>query len=171
PRRGYRFIAAVESIASALPQELTVHAGDAASVAHGTLPMPEAAAQPREAPGTRHSGKLWIAAGAFVAILALFTGLNVGGLRQRFLRASGAGRMQSVAVTRLENLAGDPAQEYFADGMTDALVTDLARISSLRVISRTSAMRYKGARKPLAEIARELNVDAFVEGSVVRSGS
>ena len=71
----------------------------------------------------------------------------------------------------LENLSGDPAQEYFADGMTDALITDLAQVSALRVISRTSVMRYKGTRKPLPEIARELNVDAVVEGTVVRSAN
>src|SRR5262249_51217663 len=64
----------------------------------------------------------------------------------------------------------DAAQEYFADGMTDALITDLAQISSLRVISRTSTMRYKGSRKPLPEIAKDLNVDGIVEGAVVRSG-
>src|SRR5260370_335872 len=70
---------------------------------------------------------------------------------------------------RLENLRRDPSQEYCADGMTDALTTDLAQVSALRVISRTSAMQYKGAKKSLPEIARELNVDAVVEGTVVRT--
>ena len=70
----------------------------------------------------------------------------------------------------LENLSSDAAQDYFADGMTDQLITDLAQISALRVISRTSAMAYKGTRKPLPEIARELGVDAVVEGTVLRSG-
>ena len=78
--------------------------------------------------------------------------------------------IRSLAVLPLENLSGDPAQNYFADGMTDELITDLAQISALRVISRTSAMVYKGARKPLPQIARELNVDAVVEGTVLRSG-
>jgi TolB-like protein/Flp pilus assembly protein TadD len=73
-------------------------------------------------------------------------------------------------VLPLENLSGDATQDYFADGMTDQLITDLAQISALRVISRTSAMAYKGARKPLPEIARQLNVDAVVEGTVLRSG-
>ncbi len=77
--------------------------------------------------------------------------------------------IRSIAVLPLENLTGDPAQEYFADGMTDALITNLAQIGSLHVISRSSAMRFKGARKPLPEIAKELNVDAVVEGSVARS--
>src|SRR6202041_1143088 len=76
----------------------------------------------------------------------------------------------SLAVLPLENLSGDPAQDYFADGMTDELITDLAQIRALRVISRTTVMEYKGARKPLPEIARELNVDAVVEGTVLRSG-
>jgi TolB-like protein/Flp pilus assembly protein TadD len=73
-------------------------------------------------------------------------------------------------VLPLENLSGDASQSYFADGMTDELITDLAQISALRVISRTSVMVYKGARKPLPQIARELNVDAVVEGTVLRSG-
>jgi serine/threonine protein kinase/Tfp pilus assembly protein PilF len=79
-------------------------------------------------------------------------------------------RIASVAVLPLENLSGDVAHDYFADGMTEALITSLAKIAALRVISRTSAMQYKGVRKPLPQIARELNVDAVLEGSVVRSG-
>jgi len=73
-------------------------------------------------------------------------------------------------VLPLENLSGDPQQEYFTDGMTDALISDLGSLPSLRVISRTSVMRYKNARVPLAQIARELDVDAVVAGTVVRSG-
>jgi serine/threonine-protein kinase len=80
-------------------------------------------------------------------------------------------RIQSVAVLPLENRSGDPEQEFFADGMTDTLITDLAQIGALRVISRTSSMRFKGTRKTMPEIARELNVDAVVEGSVLRSGA
>ena len=78
-------------------------------------------------------------------------------------------RVRSVAVLPLENLSGDPEQEYFADGMTEQLTADLSRIGGLRVISRTSVMQYKNARKPLPDIARELNVDAVLEGSVVRA--
>jgi TolB-like protein/DNA-binding winged helix-turn-helix (wHTH) protein/Tfp pilus assembly protein PilF len=78
--------------------------------------------------------------------------------------------IRSLAVLPLDNLSGDASQDYFADGMTDELITDLAQISALRVISRTSVMVYKGARKPLPEIARELNVDAVVEGTVLQSG-
>jgi serine/threonine protein kinase/tetratricopeptide (TPR) repeat protein len=78
--------------------------------------------------------------------------------------------IKSLAVLPLENLSGDPAQEYFADGMTEALISNLAQVRALRVISRTSVMRFKGSRKPLPEIARELNVDAMIEGSVQRAG-
>jgi TolB-like protein/DNA-binding winged helix-turn-helix (wHTH) protein/Tfp pilus assembly protein PilF len=78
--------------------------------------------------------------------------------------------IRSIAVLPLENLSGDPAQEYFADGMTEAFISNLAQIRALKVISRTSVMRYKGVRRPLTEVARELNVDAVIEGSVQRSG-
>lgn len=80
------------------------------------------------------------------------------------------GAIQSIAVLPLDNLSGDPAQDYFAEGMTDALITELSQIRKLRVISRTSVMQYKHPQKPLDQIAQDLNVDAIVEGSVVRSG-
>jgi len=80
-------------------------------------------------------------------------------------------QLQTLAVLPLQNLSGDAAQEYFADGMTEALTTDLARMESLHVISRTSAIQYKGAKQSLPAIARELHADAVVEGSVQRSGS
>ena len=83
---------------------------------------------------------------------------------------SGPPEIKSLAVLPLENLSGDPAQEYFADGMTEALISNLTQVRALRVISRTSVMRFKGSRKPLAEIVRELNVDAVIEGSVQRDG-
>src|SRR6185436_16108877 len=79
-------------------------------------------------------------------------------------------RIRSLAVLPLESLSGDASQDYFADGMTDALIADLGQISALRVISRTSAMAYKHVHRPLYEIARELNVEAVVEGTVARSG-
>jgi TolB-like protein/DNA-binding winged helix-turn-helix (wHTH) protein/Tfp pilus assembly protein PilF len=82
-----------------------------------------------------------------------------------------AASFHSIAVLPLENLSGDPSQEYFADGITDALITQLAKVHALRVISRTSIMQYKSSRKPLPEIARDLSVDAVVEGSVSRAGN
>jgi TolB-like protein/DNA-binding winged helix-turn-helix (wHTH) protein/Tfp pilus assembly protein PilF len=158
-RRGYRFIAPVQwesepGVAQAPPAagvEVAAHA-------------------PRTSAGRRNNRRIvigWVALATMAALLLIF---GVPRTRRLFLPARTA-RIQSIAVLPLDNLSGDPGQEYFADGMTDALITDLARIGSLRVISRTSVMRYKAARKPLAQIARELNVDAIVEGSVVRSGN
>ena len=106
---------------------------------------------------------------AFLLVLALFT-TNVGGWRERLLASRGP-IIRSLAVLPLENLSRDPEQDYFADGMTDALIIDLSKISSLRIISRTSAMHYKGSNKTLPEIAKELNVDGIVEGSVTRSAN
>jgi len=114
----------------------------------------------------------FVAAGSLIVALlvsALF-GLNVRGWRSRLLGALGPPRIESVAVIPLANLSDDPGQEYFSDGMTDALITDLAQIGSLKVISRTSVMHYKKTDKTLPEIARELNVDGIVEGTVQRSG-
>ena len=112
----------------------------------------------------------WTVAISVMAGLAVLV-LNVGGFRDRLRGTSAAPIIRSLAVLPLENLSGDASQEYFADGMTEALITDLAQISDLKVISRTSVMQYKGARKPLPEVGRALGVDAVVEGSVVRSGS
>jgi TolB-like protein/Tfp pilus assembly protein PilF len=109
------------------------------------------------------------AAGLLVLVAVLVT-LNVGGWRARLLGRTASPRIESLAVLPLENFSRDPDQEYFADGMTEALITDLSKISALKVISRTSVMQYKGVKKPLPQIAKELNVDAVVEGSVQRSG-
>ncbi len=114
------------------------------------------------------SAMLAVVVAAVVVMLGLFAA-NVGGWRERLLPNGPA--IRSIAVLPLENLSGDPGQEYFADGMTDELTTDLSKISALRVVSRTSAMHYKGTNKTLPEIARELNVDGVVEGSVMRSGN
>ncbi|HEV2493396.1 MAG TPA: winged helix-turn-helix domain-containing protein [Terriglobia bacterium] len=114
----------------------------------------------------------WTAAGIAFALLSaatLFT-FNIFSVRDRFLGGTGAPQIQSLAVLPLVNLSGDPMQEYFADGMTDALITELAQVGSIRVISRTSSMQYKQTKKSLPEIARELRVDGIVEGTVQRSG-
>jgi TolB-like protein/tetratricopeptide (TPR) repeat protein len=107
--------------------------------------------------------------GAAAVLVGLGGLLVAGSLRERLLARVTPVHIRSIAVLPLDNLSGDPAQEFFTDGMTDALVTELAQISSLRVISRTSVMRYKGTRKPLSDIARELHVDGIVEGAVVQS--
>jgi TolB-like protein len=123
--------------------------------------------------------RLALAGLALIALVAVLAALNVAGLRDRLLTGIGARshpsgmplpKIESLAVLPLANISGDPNQEYFADGMTDALIAELGQIGSLRVISRTSIMQYKGAKKPLPQIARELNVDALIEGSVLRSG-
>ncbi len=154
-RRGYRFIAPVE------------HGAAAPAVS-----APEIAAPPVAVPATKRRpfGWTFFVPGALVILAAAFVLTNVGGWRQRLWRTSAPARIRSIAVLPLENLTGDPSQEYFAEGMTDALITNLAQIKALRVISRTSVMHYKGTRKPLPEIAKQLNVDAVVEGTVTRSG-
>jgi serine/threonine-protein kinase len=111
---------------------------------------------------------LWTAAGLLVAVLAMAFAPNLIRYWDQISSRAGPAPIESIAVLPLQNLSGDPDQEYFADGMTEALITDLAKIGALKVISRSSTMRYKGTDKPLAEIATELNVDALVEGSALR---
>jgi TolB-like protein/Flp pilus assembly protein TadD/predicted Ser/Thr protein kinase len=110
-------------------------------------------------------------AGAWLAIV-LLAGIGAAFWAFRGWQTKQTARVhiKSVAVLPLENLSGDPAQDYFADGMTEELINRLARMEETRVISRTSIMQYKGVHKPLREIARELGIDAVVEGSVARAG-
>ena len=105
----------------------------------------------------------------FAATAGLFYWLNGRSNNSRHVLPL-PGAIQSIAVLPLENLSGDPSQDYFADGMTDALITELSQIRKLRVISRTTVMQYKRTQKSLDQIAQELNVDAIVEGSVVHAG-
>src|SRR6201987_659799 len=104
-----------------------------------------------------------------VAVLVLFTVARML-IRRAGANATNQPAIRSLAVLPLKNLSGDPEQEFFADGMTEALITELGKISGPRVISRQSVMEYKGSKKSLPEIARELNVDALLEGPVARSG-
>ena len=130
---------------------------------------PSESTHAREAPvrESRSIGRLAIA----VTLLGLlFTGLGLWVVSAFSRHAIAAPPIHSLAVLPLANFSGDPSQDFFVDGMTDELITDLAKVSALRVISRTSVMRYKGTKKGLPEIARELNVDGIVEGSVTRSG-
>lgn len=166
PKRGYRFIAEVSY-------------GEVGSQQTNTRPRSE---DPREvdfenkirntehqeiaaSPKPRHWPLGWVAAG--IAVIAILSALGAWQFRSRNSAPTG---VRSLAVLPLDNFSGDPSQDYFADGMTDQLITDLAQIGALRVISRTSAMAYKGSHKPLPEIAKELHVDVVVEGAVQRSG-
>jgi TolB-like protein/DNA-binding winged helix-turn-helix (wHTH) protein/Tfp pilus assembly protein PilF len=166
PRRGYRFIAPVEEAESAAPDP-------------GTAPGPVTSDDPAaQALAGRRWSRYWLPVMVGAGVLAL---IFIGAYGARWRERPGAETrphpatvqhpIQSLAVLPLENLSGDPDQEYFAEGMTDALTTDLAKIGTLKVISRTSSMQFKGTKKPLQQIAQELNVDALVEGSVQRSGS
>jgi TolB-like protein/DNA-binding winged helix-turn-helix (wHTH) protein len=111
----------------------------------------------------------WLAA-LVLAAIGVSLGLNIGGWRDRLLGGAPSPRIGSLAVLPLENLTGDAQQEYFVDGMTEELITNLGKIAALRVISRTSVMRYKKTDKSLPQIAKELNVDGVIEGSVLRAG-
>jgi TolB-like protein len=154
-KRGYRLIVPVDWV----DRE---QRGSGAQFKPDTVRVPVAARRYR----------LWMA-GCVVAsaalVFVLLGAFDVGGLRTR-LRGSAAPQIHSLAVLPLRNLSSDPNQEYFSDGLTDELITDLAQIGSLKVISHTSTMQYKDAKKPLPEIARELNVDGIIEGTVQRSG-
>ena len=157
PKRGYRFIARLEE----------TPIGEGRPV---LLPR-EKPAEPGKTSPSRMYGhwQLLLSAGALLVSIALLVG-HVGAVRDWLWRRSvtrGAPvPIQSLAVLPFENLSGDSSKDYFADGFTDELITDLAEQTKARVVSRSSVMRYKGSRKPLPEIARELNVDAIVEGSV-----
>jgi TolB-like protein/DNA-binding winged helix-turn-helix (wHTH) protein len=157
PRRGYRFIGTVAKVAE--PPANREKEKKPAAV--DTVPKPWRWLEHRAA----LTSGLVITAVAMVVLFWIFA------RRGYFSRPTALeGPIRSLAVLPLENLSGDTSQDYFADGMTDQLITDLGQIGELRVISRTSAMQYKRAHQSLPEIARELNVDAVVEGTVVRSG-
>ena len=130
-----------------------------------------AAGQAVSAPKRQRSGPKWAALGVIgvLAVAVALIGLDVGGVRERLLGAGGA-RIASLAVLPLDNLSGDTGQEYVADGMTEALITDLGKIGALRVIARPSVMRFKDTTLSLTEVARQLRVDALVVGSVTALG-
>jgi TolB-like protein/DNA-binding winged helix-turn-helix (wHTH) protein/Flp pilus assembly protein TadD len=138
------------------------HAGTGAPADNKAHVGTGALARPGGAEVSRRSRAL-IAVALLVATAALTYVLRV------LLHATHAAQIHSIAVLPLANLSGDPAQDYFADGMTDELITALAKNRNLRVISRTSAMQYKGVKRPLPDIARELNVDGILEGSIERT--
>jgi TolB-like protein/DNA-binding winged helix-turn-helix (wHTH) protein/Tfp pilus assembly protein PilF len=167
PRRGYRFIAPLEAIGgTGIAPEVSEPLLDRQPLSSTSLPKVENSARPDHAAVRRWPWpSVWrVFAGAIVLLAAGLTFFVIPRSRPPAL-------VRSLAVLPLENLSGDPAQEYFSDGMTDELITELGQIADLRVISRTSAMTYKGTHKSLPQIARDLKVDALVEGAVLRSGS
>ena len=151
PRRGYRFIAPL------------------VSDQQSKLPVPtEESKRAERQPGKKPQTRLWlVAAAATMLILLAMAYIALCG-QTRYVAHS---KINSLAVLPLKNLSGDPAQEYLADGMTEELIGRLAGIHDLRVVSRTSVMRFKDAQTSVPEIARTLNVDAVVEGSVIREGN
>jgi len=161
-RRGYRFLAEVKAADAVAVQTLepTSRFESAAKGADLAVPVPElaSAAHPRRSAMWSTSVALVVMIFAALAVWAIYSPKHPSAV------------IRSLAVLPLESLSNDASQDYFADGMTDELISDLGQISALRVISRTSVMTYKRARKPLPQIARELNVDAVVEGTVLRSG-
>jgi TolB-like protein/DNA-binding winged helix-turn-helix (wHTH) protein/Tfp pilus assembly protein PilF len=161
-RRGYRFIAPVETQNSAPPGSNVIPAGTSYSGAT------KAGTQVVSLVFGRRAKLLAL---AFVVAIALAVALRLSSVRERLRGRPSSPRIASLAILPLANLSGNPGQDYFAEGMTEALITDLGKISALRVISRTSVLQYQGTKKPLPEIARELNVDALIEGTVSRSGN
>ena len=169
PRRGYRFIAPV--VFGGGEDTPVVRETPLVKQEPATGNPPESGEQDQVDPlrvtaaGVRPRWSLYWKMSGFALIL-LSAGLAVFLLRSR-----PPNPIRSLAVLPLENLSGDASQDYFSDGMTDELITELGQISDLRVISRTSAMAYKGTHRTLPQIAQELNVDAVVEGAVLRSGN
>ena len=155
-RRGYRFIAPVGGLDASAP---------ARPASEPAPPPPAADTVSGRAPGRKAAA--WI--GSAVAA-GLVLSVAVPALLRRNAGPADRAPLRSLAVLPLANLTGDPAQEYFSDGMTDALITNLASLPALHVISRQSVMRYKGSEKSMPEIARELGVEGIVEGSVMRAG-
>src|ERR1700683_4564929 len=163
PKRGYRFIADVSVVdVDTRPNKPGSAAGDLPATEPGhKVQGAGLAVAPKRRPWPTRRAIFAVALVLCLPILAIWL-FRSRGLAPRAIR--------SLAVLPLDNLSGDASQNYFADGMTDELITDLAQISALRVISRTSVMVYKGVRKPLPQIAHELNVDAVVEGTVLHAG-
>ena len=184
--KGYRFIAPVTEISEPSANESgtsqivyfpdAVSSFDSGSIGAQAAKMdPAEQDTPAETNPPRNPKKTFrIAAFGAVAVIGLIVvtiGGNVRGWRDRFQSRTTKPRIATLAVLPLENLSGDPGQDYLAAGLTDELITMLAKNSTLRIISRTSVMQYKGVNRPLRDIARDLGVDGILEGSVARTGT
>jgi TolB-like protein/DNA-binding winged helix-turn-helix (wHTH) protein/Tfp pilus assembly protein PilF len=177
PRRGYRFVAPVEEKSASVAETIQAQAREVSpsesALAKNSLALPPLS------PGLPATAAKTVGPlprqGVVLAAIFLLGIVLAGGLGARYLRKPSVvtappDQITSLVVLPFENLSADKDQAYFADGMTDELIAHLAKIRSLRVISRTSSMEYKGTHKTLSQIARDLNVDAVVEGTVLRSG-
>lgn len=169
PKRGYRFIAGVEESLYPVPTPSDVETVPANG--RGELTAPDRSEPSLGTPSKKRFNPRTIAATLLVGCLAVAALGTVILYYTRTANSAQSKQSTSLVVLPLVNLSGDKDQEYFADGMTDELIANLAKIRSLRIISRSTAMAYKGAHKPLSEIARELRVDAVVEGTVLREGN
>ena len=166
PKLGYRFVAEVTDDAGTEP---AVHAAQAVESESDLSDSSGREAHPSGPPPPTQAHAAPFPHVAVAAILAAIAALAIGIAARK--SPVPLNFIQSVAVLPLEDLSSDAADEYFADGVTDQLITDLGQLAPLRVISRTSIMQYKRARRPLPQIARELGVDAVVEGTITRSGN
>jgi TolB-like protein/DNA-binding winged helix-turn-helix (wHTH) protein/Tfp pilus assembly protein PilF len=172
PKRGYRFVARVLELGSPNIVDTGTNATTAAKAEdRAVAPALTGELVTPAQPSRRVSPVLMGAMALLVGLAGLGLLLWKNHARQAKEDSSVARSDRSIAVLPMQNLSGDPSQEYFADGFTEELVTELAQVRSLRVISRTSAMQYKGTKKPLPQIARELHVGLVLEGSVLRSGN
>ena len=167
PRRGYRWLAPVESVGD---NGAKVGVAERESARHEVQSSSRGVAVTTPASKVRLWSTVATSGIALLCLLVLLFALDLGKLRTRLMGSAAPVRIQSIAVLPLENLSHEPEQEYFADGMTEELITSLSKIGALHVTSRTSIMGYKRTNKPLPQIARELNVDGIVEGTVQRSG-
>ncbi len=178
PRHGYRFIAPIEELDGSEPEKATEVRSSATT--ESSLQVPESGpamqfsagqAKPHLRPRPIPPRLAFVIGGLLTILIIVLIGVRLLLVR----RGSGAylqpSQIKSLVVLPFENLSGDKDQQYFTDGMTDELIAHLAKIRSLRVISRTSSMEYKDTHKTLSQIARDLNVDAVVEGTVLRSGN
>ena len=149
PRKGYRFVGQLKDDERPIPSPVLIP------------------------PQTRSRSRWWLAIPAAALVLSAAVAANFGSIRTRIVGRlhPGPPRISSIAVIPLESLSGDRDQEYFTDGLTDELITNLANIGSTRVVSRASILRYKGTKQSIAEIGRALDADAIIEGTVTRSGN
>jgi TolB-like protein/DNA-binding winged helix-turn-helix (wHTH) protein len=164
-RRGYRFIGKItDTNADTAPKSVPLPSDVAAIDPLQTDPLPSSVPSPASRQSPKYDFRPVLILAAALAALALV--LAVGKPRGTRAKAEAA-NIRSIAVLPFENLSGNPADQYFADGMTDELITELAKSKGLRVVSRTSVMQYKGVHRPVKDLAQELGVDGILEGSVL----